>query len=105
MSEVVEIQSREFWFKVVGMLQQNWALVESTLEGGVRVLFIDDASTVFDEMAFPSDRDAAAQLERNGFAKYDDDEEAKNFIRPPQAQFRRGTHPNGAIYSSGRFWR
>ena len=31
----VEIRSRDYWVKVVGMLQQNWALVvEGPLKGG-----------------------------------------------------------------------
>ena len=25
----IEINSNQFWFKIVGFLQQNWALIES----------------------------------------------------------------------------
>jgi len=28
MDDEVKITSREYWFKVVEMLQQNWALIE-----------------------------------------------------------------------------
>ena len=28
MQQEVLIQSRDYWYKVVGMLQQNWALID-----------------------------------------------------------------------------
>ena len=31
--EFVEILSRDYWFKVVEMLQQNWALIEPSQSG------------------------------------------------------------------------
>ena len=31
----VEIKSRDFWIKVVDMLQQNWALIDELPDGGV----------------------------------------------------------------------
>jgi len=40
--EWLQIQSDDFWGKVVGMLQQNWALIETEEEGAVRVYFITD---------------------------------------------------------------
>ncbi len=32
MEESVEMQSRDYWFKVVEMLQQNWTLIDNLLE-------------------------------------------------------------------------
>ena len=103
--EPVEIQSRDFWFKIVEMLQQNWALIEDDPEGAVTVYFIHDASGVFDEMNFGSREDAASALRLNGFGRYEEDEEAQEFIAPPPPPIRRDEHPNGPIYSSGCFWR
>ena len=40
MIDSVSIQSDGFWVKIVEMLQQNWALIEQTPEGGVRVYFM-----------------------------------------------------------------
>jgi hypothetical protein len=60
---------------------------------------------VFDEMAYPSLSDASDALRRNGFRRFADDTELQSFLRPPSPPFRRTTHPNGSIYSSGRFWR
>jgi hypothetical protein len=47
----VRIVSRDYWFKIIEMLQQNWALVD-TIEGGAVIWFFGDTSKVFDEMMF-----------------------------------------------------
>ena len=31
--KVVEIRSRDYWFKIVEFLQQNWALIDEDLHG------------------------------------------------------------------------
>ena len=104
MSENVPIQSRDYWFKVVEMLQQNWALIETTSQG-VTVVFVTDASGVFDEMTFESSSSAEAALRLNGFGRFEEDQRAASFLRCPQPPFTRQPHPNGPIYSSGRFWK
>ena len=86
------------------MLQQNWAAVESGAEG-VRVYFINDTGVVFDEMAFISEAEAIAGLSRNGFCRFTDAPDLQSFLRAPEPPFRPGHHPNGPIYSSGRYWR
>ena len=107
MSDTVEIQSRDYWVKVVEMLQQNWALIETgeAASSGARVFFIGDTSGVFDEMSFQSGDDAVHALRKNGFRRYADDLDLESFIGPPKPPFRRSEHPNGPIYSSGRYWR
>ena len=77
--EAIDIQSRDYWFKIVEFLQQNWALIDQTPEGVV-VWFFGDTSGVFDQMAFASAEEAQAALLRNGFRRYADDPDAKNFI-------------------------
>jgi hypothetical protein len=104
MSALVELNNDDFWVKVVDMLQQNWAVIKPEV-GAVRVYFISDASGVFDEIAFPSAEQAADALRRNGFRRYADTLDLQSFLRPPSAPFHRRPHPNGAIYSSGRFWK
>lgn len=99
------VSSEDFWVKVVEMLQQNWAVIEPDSDRGVRVYFITDASGVFDEMVFSSSEDAARALQHNSFRRYADAPDLQSFLRPPTAPFHRGAHPNGPIYSSGRFWR
>ena len=104
MNKPVTIQSTDFWVKVVAMLQQNWALIEEE-NGAVRVHFISDASGVFDEITFPSESAAREALGRNGFRRFAESADLRSFLRPPLPPFRRSAHPNGLIYSSGRFWR
>ena len=107
MSEIVDIRSRDYWVKVVGMLEQNWALIETNdaASPGVRVFFVGDTSGVFDEMSFPSSEEATRALRNNGFRRYADDRELQSFIVAPAPPFERSLHPNGAIYSSGQYWR
>ncbi len=103
MREEINIQSRDFWFKVIDMLQQNWALIE-TEESGVTVYFISDSGGVFDELSFPNSKAAVEALRRNRFGRYAEDPEAGDFMQPPAPPYHCHPHPNGPIYSSGRFW-
>ena len=52
-SETVSIESRDYWFKIVDFLQQNWALLDAEGAGCV-VWFFGDSSGVFDDLSFPS---------------------------------------------------
>lgn len=102
----IHIQSRDHWFKIVAMLQHNWALVDALPgDAGVIVYFVHDRSGVFDRLHFHDNRSAEHGLRRNGFARFRDDEEAQEFLEPPTPPFWEDEHPNGPIYSSGRFWR
>ena len=101
---VVDIKSRDYWFKIVDFLQQNWALIDPH-EAGAIVWFFGDTAGVFDEMIFQSVDAAEQALLRNGFRRFVDDPRAAKFIAIPQPPFRRRPHPNGPIYSSGRFWK
>jgi len=105
MSPPVAIKSADFWVKVVEMLQQNWALIDIEAVGSVRVFFINDTSGLFDEMEFPSVDAAERALERNGFRRFAASADLQSFLHTPSAPFQRTAHPNGPIYSSGRFWR
>lgn len=104
MPEILEIESREFWFKVVEFLQQNWALIDGLNNEKCMVYFISDTSDIFDEMEFVSLKEATSALIRNGFSLYAEDREVQKFIFPPESPFQRRPHPNGPIYSSGKFW-
>ena len=77
--EIVEIKSRDYWFKIVEFLQQNWALIDQ--------------------------QDSIRALKRNGFKRFADDTETQEFIAQPEPPFSRRPHPNGLIYSSGRYWK
>jgi hypothetical protein len=105
MNGQVSINGTDFWVKVVEMLQQNWALIDEEVGGSARALFISDTSSVFDEMVFPSTSAAEQALRLNGFKRFAISADLQSFLCPPTAPYRRASHPNGPIYSSGRFWR
>jgi hypothetical protein len=105
MKELIKIKSRDYWFKVVGMLQQNWALIDEISGGSQRVYFVGDTSGVFDELEFTNVVAAEEALRRNGFVKYEEDPKAHQFIAKPEPPFARCPHQNGPIYSSGQYWR
>lgn len=104
MAEFIAIKSRDYWFKVVDFLQQNWALVDAQGDGSALVRFFGDTSGVFDELRFPSEANAEAALLRNGFSQLNLDAEWKKRLTPPSEPFWRTTHPSGPIYSSGKYW-
>ena len=102
----IEICFRDYWFKIVEFLQQNWGLVDQAPHGaGCTVYFFGDTAGVFDRLSFASVSDAEAALRRNGFARYAERPDVHDFIRCPEPPFREQDHPNGPIYSSGRSWR
>ncbi|RJP93884.1 MAG: hypothetical protein C4518_05080 [Desulfobacteraceae bacterium] len=100
----VEIRSRDYWFKIIEFLQQNWALIDETPDG-YAVFFFGDTSGIFDQLSFPLVVEAEAALRRNGFSRFAEDKKAQEFIAIPQPPFHERPHPNGPIYSSGKFWR
>lgn len=104
-SPIVEVRSRDYWFKVVEMLQQNWALVDDDASGSATIFFCDDRSGIFDRIVCPTMAEACVALARNGFSRFAQDPEAQTLMRAPEPPFRERSHPNGRIYSSGRFWK
>lgn len=104
MEQVPNIRNTDYWFKVVEFLQQNWGVIEAT-ESGCTVFFFGDTAGIFDQIDFGSISDAEAALKRNDFSRYDEDKKAQEFIAKPEPPFRIQPHPNGLIYSSGKYWR
>ena len=105
MSGTILVNGEDLWVKVVGTLQQNWAFSQQDDTPGVRVSFLTDTGGVFDEKTFGSTAEAVAGLTRNGFRRFAHAPDLQSFLQAPEPPFRPGSHPNGPIYSSGRFWR
>jgi hypothetical protein len=101
---VLDVETSSFWFKIVDMLQHNWAVILPQ-ENGAEVVFFGDTSYIFDRMNFAKAEDAAKALRRNGFALFDDDKDAQSFIPKPPAQLKDEDIYHRPIYSSGEFWR
>jgi hypothetical protein len=91
------------WYKIVEFLQQNWAVIVEQ-ESSVLVVFFGDTCGVFDEMTFDSLLVAETALKRNGFKKFMEDTGVHDLIGLPRGEFQESPHPNGRIYSSGRYW-
>ena len=79
--------------------------IDEDESGAAIVYFFGDTSGVFDQMSFTSKTEAETALRRNGFTLYDEDVKAQEFIAKPNPPFHSANHPNGLIYSSGKFWR
>lgn len=96
--------SQRLWVKVLGMLQQNWCVLQDGLEGRVELVFFDDHGHVFDWLGVADQRSAQAALRANGFMWM---WEAPSFFRVagvpvlPEAGARHRSRP---IYSSGEYW-
>jgi len=103
---IIEITNRDYWFKVVGMLQQNWAIIEKHDNGdSCTVFFISDGSRVFDKIVFSSSIDARVGLKQNGFRLYSENYlQVQKFLTPPPPPFH-DPRCNVGPYSSGEYWR
>ena len=100
-----EVPSDRLWFKVVEFLQTNWAIIDDQSNGRVRVLLINDNSGVFDAMSFESLEEAVSGLVDSGFDLWAKNLEVQEFLIPPLQPFKYDAHPNGRIYSDGKFWK
>lgn len=60
--------SQRLWVKVLGMLQQNWCVIEDGQGGGVELVFFDDQGKVFDHLPAANLHAAQAALQTNGFS-------------------------------------
>ena len=100
-----EVPSDRLWFKVVEFLQTNWAIIDDQSNGTVRVFFINDNSGVFDVMSFKSLEEAVSGLVDSGFDLWAKNLEVQEFLIPPLQPFKYDAHPNGRIYSDGKFWK
>lgn len=105
-SKVIEIRSRDYWYKNLEFRGQDWALVEPAIDGvACTVYFVDDTSDVFDRIEFRSIAIAEYELGLNGFRRFATDIKAKSYLTSPQPRFIERSCSLGPIYSSGQFWR
>lgn len=94
-----EINSREWWIKVLGMLQHNWALIEEGAGGSATVYFFHDGEVgmncygysraqlkgryaIVDSLDFESLQLAKDALARNSFRLHGDDERLGSDVKP-----------------------
>jgi uncharacterized protein (DUF1810 family) len=96
--------SQRLWVKVIGMLQQNWCILEDSAGGSVDLVFFDDHGHIFDWMPFAKLDTAEAALRVNGFMWM---LESSSFYSAsgvpvlPRPDDRKRSQP---VYSSGDYW-
>jgi len=101
----VQIESLDYWRKALENQQSNWALIDDDPESGsATVYFLHELSGVFDRLHFQSRPEAELELHYNNFYRVAD-EPNEAWVTGPPPPFFEDEHPNGPIYSSGRYWR
>jgi uncharacterized protein (DUF1810 family) len=97
--------SQRLWVKVLGMLQQNWCVIEDGPAGAVELVFFDDHGDVFDHLPAANLHSAQAALQANGFSwmrEYSSFYQASGVPSLPLSRAREKSRP---VYSSGEYWR
>ena len=96
--------SQRLWVKVLGMLQQNWCVIEDGTAGAVELVFFDDHGDVFDHLPAANLDAAQAALQANGFSwmrEYSSFYQASGVPTLPVSGDREQSRP---VYSSGEYW-
>lgn len=96
--------SQRLWVKVLGMLEQNWCVIEEGPGGGVELVFFDDHGKVFDHLPAANLHAAQAALQANGFDwmwELSSFYQASGVPTLPVSGDRKKSRP---VYSSGEYW-
>jgi uncharacterized protein (DUF1810 family) len=96
--------SQRLWVKVLGMLEQNWCVIEDSTGGAVELVFFDDHGDVFDHLPATNLHAAEAALKANGFSwmrEYSSFYQASGVPTLPFPGDREQSRP---VYSSGEYW-
>ena len=96
--------SQRLWVKVLGMLQQNWCVIEDGTGDAVELVFFDDHGDVFDNLTAANLHSAQAALQANGFSwmrEYSSFYQASGVPTLPVLGDREKSRP---VYSSGEYW-
>lgn len=100
----LEVPAGPLWFKVTGMLQQNWCTVVDHCDGKAEAVFLDDLSSVFDRLLFDSRVDCERGLRFNGFTPLDEDPGFRKIAGNPSFPLRESAQSHRPVYSSGEYW-
>ena len=118
---VFEIKSREWWIKILGMLQHNWALIEEFESGAAIVYFFHDKGetigfnayslgqlkgrcAIVDSLEFESVQLAEEGLLRNGFMLHRAGEMLGSDVKPSGNFFDSRATEEG-VYSTQGHWK
>jgi uncharacterized protein (DUF1810 family) len=96
--------SQRLWVKVLGMLEQNWCVIEDGTGDAVELVFFDDHGDVFDHLPATNLHAAEAALKANGFSwmrEFSSFYQACGVPTLPLLGARKQSRP---VYSSGEYW-
>ena len=119
---VFNINSRDWWFKVVGMLCHNWALIDVNPNDTVTVYFFQDHASsdgydedydnqrfatripIIDSIDFDDLEDAKYALKNNSFDRLEENPGPWDGAEPEGIFYDNRSNEN-AIYSNGKYWK
>ncbi len=115
-----KISNRDWWVKVLGMLQHNWALIEEDSNGVTTIYFFHDGGmtlgssgyrlseirsrcAVVDSLTFPNREDALQALDRNSFLRLNESP-GPWMNEYPKGHFYDARATEEGIYSRSGYW-
>ncbi|MGV1017559.1 MAG: hypothetical protein ACOYBW_09295 [Fluviibacter phosphoraccumulans] len=85
----IALSSKRFWFKIFGMLNQLWALIEPRTDSEeVTVYWIDDNASIVKSGEFISEQAAWIALEDSGFILFEDERDVWEIMCPPGGPYK-----------------
>lgn len=88
--DLLTLSSKWFWFKIFGMLNQVWALIEPRSDSDeVTVYWIDDNASIIDSAEFASEAAAWSELESEGYKLFEDSPDVWEIMCPPGGPYKR----------------
>jgi len=115
----MKIYSNDWWFKVLGMCQHNWALIESdktttiyffhdngiTLSPPEKLKYFEvkNKSGIIDALDFDDNLSAEQALKRNGFMRLSENSGPWELNIPPH-DFYDARENSSGIYSKDDYW-
>ena len=100
---ILDLPKLPVWFKVTGMLQQNWAVVHASEQQQVSIYFFDDHGSVFDILEIKDAATAVWGLRLNGFRPLSEQPEFCDIAGEPSFPLTKGSSTR-PVYSSGEYW-
>jgi uncharacterized protein (DUF1810 family) len=110
-AHILNVTPGPLWFKVTGMLNQNWAMVvehsaaNANASANATILFFDDHGAVFDELEYPNAAQADHALAFNGFTLLNDQPGFRAIAGLPTFPLTCTQRYERPVYSSGEYWR
>lgn len=96
--------SEHLWVKVLGMLNQNWCILEKGSQGQIELIFFNDHGAVFDWLQMPDLQAAHAALILNRFFWMWETPSLYSASGVPKLPEPGTRNRNRPIYSSGEYW-